>query len=190
MRRRGRRPTDDERDLWYRAFGKPKQPNQPDLVIPETPRPVTLPRPARPPETAQFLRPIGRPEPAITLPKPPSARASGLDRATETRLRRGKRDPDAVLDLHGMTANRAHMALNRFIMQSRQAGHRMVLVVTGKGSIGAAREFGDPAPGILRRETPHWLSIPPLAQMVVNVTQAHPRHGGIGALYVYLKKIR
>lgn len=145
---------------------------------------------ARPADPPLILRPVGRAEPPVTLPLPQAARPSGLDRLTEKRLKRGQRQPDAVLDLHGMTANRAHGALNAFVARSRSAGHRMVLVITGKGAAGAPRQFGDPEPGILRREVPHWLTIPPLTQMIVNVTQAHPKHGGGGALYVYLKKIR
>ena len=81
-----------------------------------------------------------------------------------------------------MTAMRAHGALIAFIDRSRAAGHRCVLVITGKGG------FCDGAPGVLRREAPFWLSSPPIAEMIVNVSPAHPRHGGGGALYVYLKK--
>lgn len=138
----------------------------------------------------RIVKPHGRPSPAVTLPSAPKTGASGLDRRTETRLRKGKREPDARIDLHGMTATRAHAALTRFIADSRTAGRRCVLVITGKGAAGPSRAFGDPAPGVIRREAPHWLSTSPLSQMVVNVTQAHPKHGGAGALYVYLKKIR
>jgi len=191
MKRRGRGLTPEETDLWYRAFGKPKRTVAPEAAPPAKPPPeISISGMNRTDDPPQILRPYGRPDPGITLPQPTAPKSSGLDRATETRLRRGKREPDAVLDLHGMTANRAHNALNRFISQSRTVGHRMVLVVTGKGAIGGAREFGDPAPGILRRETPVWLATPPLSTLVVNVTQAHPKHGGGGALYVYLKKIR
>lgn len=191
MKRRGRGLTPEETDLWHRAYGKPKRLIPPEATPPDqSARPTSVSGFDRPPDPPQTLRPYGRPDPGISLPQPGAPKPSGLDRATETRLRRGKREPDAVLDLHGMTANRAHKALNQFISQSRAVGHRMVLVVTGKGAIGAPREFGDPAPGILRREAPVWLSTPPIAMLIVNVTQAHPRHGGGGALYVYLKKMR
>ncbi len=189
--RRGRKPTPEERDLWQRAYGKPRHPIPPEAQPPQMPAPKPSLSGLRNTEREPLiLRPVSRLEAGVTLPQPPLPKASGLDRATETRLRRGQRTPDAVLDLHGMTANRAHNALNRFISQSRTAGHRMVLIVTGKGAVGAPRDFGDPAPGVLRREVPVWLATPPLAPMIVNVTQAHPKHGGGGALYVYLKKIR
>ncbi|MEM7270856.1 MAG: Smr/MutS family protein [Pseudomonadota bacterium] len=102
---------------------------------------------------------------------------------------KGKRTPDARLDLHGMSAARAHAALKMFISDSRDRGCRCVLVITGKGSDEPAA-FGEVKPGVLRRETPRWLSSPPLAQMIVTVAQAHPKHGGSGALYVYLKRKR
>ena len=82
-----------------------------------------------------------------------------------------------------MTASRAHAALTRFVGRSRAAGLRLVLVITGKGG-------GEATPGVLRREAPIWLSTPPLSEMVVNVSAAHPKHGGGGALYVYLKRER
>ncbi|MEC7257418.1 MAG: Smr/MutS family protein, partial [Pseudomonadota bacterium] len=44
--------------------------------------------------------------------------------------------------------------------------------------------------GILRRQVPHWLTTPPLAQAVLDFTPAHIRHGGEGAFYVYLRRLR
>ena len=127
---------------------------------------------------------------SLTLPEMGSAPSSGLDRRTEERLKKGRRAPDARLDLHGMSAARAHRVLITFISNARAQGHRCVLVITGKGGPGEREPFASQAPGILRREAPMWLSSPPLSRMIVNVSQAHPRHGGGGALYVYLKRIR
>jgi DNA-nicking Smr family endonuclease len=78
-----------------------------------------------------------------------------------------------------MTADRAHKALTRFVLESRAAGLRCVLVVTGKGR-SAEGGRGD---GVLRRDAPRWLSVPPVAE-------AHQKHGGGGALYVYLRRRR
>jgi DNA-nicking Smr family endonuclease len=68
-----------------------------------------------------------------------------------------------------------------------------VLVITGKGG-----KWRDPneAPfmrgdqGVLRQQVPGWLSRGPHARQIVGVYQAHLRHGGEGALYVYLKRRR
>ena len=107
----------------------------------------------------------------------------GLDRNTARRLSKGRRAPDARIDLHGMTAERAHSALLRFIAAEHASGSRMVLVITGKGK-------GDVGGGVLRRQTPHWLGQPPIGALVVGIYEAHISHGGGGALYVYLRKNR
>lgn len=192
---RRRRPlTEEERAHWRAVTEKTKPlataretlaPMSRPIRPPLTPA-VEDPAPAPSPPTARrTVKPTGPAMPTTTTPAP-----SGLDRATETQLRKGRRAPDAKLDLHGMTAARAHHALNAFIRSASAAGHRCVLVVTGKGGAAMSREFGDPAPGVLRREAPVWLATEPLRALVVNVSQAHPRHGGGGALYVYLKKRR
>lgn len=117
------------------------------------------------PETAS----VGRPEP-------------GLDRRTADRLRKGTRAPDARIDLHGMTAERAHRACLRFLGEAVSRGLRVALVITGKGRSGGG--------GVLRDSLPGWLRASPLGQSIVGVYQAHRRHGGEGAFYVYLKRRR
>jgi hypothetical protein len=71
----------------------------------------------------------------------------------------------------------------------------LVLVVTGKG--GDARvardepfdlELDKTRRGVLRSLTPRWLKEPGLAELIAHVGEAHRRHGGAGALYVYLRK--
>ena len=44
--------------------------------------------------------------------------------------------------------------------------------------------------GILRAMVPRWLREPALVRFVADVRAAHRRHGGAGALYVYLRKQR
>ena len=123
---------------------------------------------------------------------PLSDRTPGLDSKTAKALRRGTRAPEATVDLHGMTLNRAHSALTRFILAQRAAGTRCVLVITGKGGDYRSRADGrfDIGRGALRQDVPRWLREPQLAGSVVGIYQAHPRHGGDGALYVYLRKAR
>ena len=110
-------------------------------------------------------------------------------------MRKGQVEPDARIDLHGMTAERAHAALTAFVANSHTAGRRCVLVITGKGGrrfrdaedldgFGGARD----GMGVLRRLAPEWLASPPLSGFVATVAPAHIRHGGDGALYVYLRK--
>lgn len=113
-----------------------------------------------------------------------------MDRKTHTRMTRGKLKPEARIDLHGMTMDRAHPALTGFIMRSASEGKRLVLVITGKGK---DRDEDGPIPvrrGVLRHNVPHWLSVPPLSQLVLQITSAHVSHGGGGAYYVYLRRLR
>lgn len=144
------------------------------------------------PRAALTLRPAGAPEPRVSWrlapddrPRPPSLSTPGLDKGTARRLARGRREPEARLDLHGMTADRAHAALTRFIGDGVARGLRCLLVVTG---MGRSPEGGHRGDGVLRRETPRWLGVAPLSGHVVGVFEAHPRHGGAGALYVYLRR--
>lgn len=106
-----------------------------------------------------------------------------MDRKAYTRLKRGKSKPDARIDLHGMTADTAHTALTAFLLRAHADQKRLVLVITGKG-----RQSEDQRMGVLKRQVPHWLERPPLRQIVLQTAEAHQRHGGSGALYVYLRR--
>ena len=113
-----------------------------------------------------------------------------MDQKAFGRLRRGKLKPEARVDLHGMTVAQAHPVLMGFILRSAGAGHRLVLVITGKGK---HRDDGGPIPtrfGVLRHQVPQWLSMAPLGGLVMQITESHIRHGGQGAYYVYLRRTR
>lgn len=113
-----------------------------------------------------------------------------MDRKSFTRMKRGKLDPEARIDLHGMTLSQAHPALTRFILSAHARGARLVLVITGKGR-SAENEGPIPAPrGVLRHQVPQWLRQGALAQAVLQISPAHFRHGGEGAYYVYLRRQR
>ncbi|MEE9388173.1 MAG: Smr/MutS family protein [Paracoccaceae bacterium] len=104
------------------------------------------------------------------------------------RMKRGKLAPEARIDLHGMTQDQAYPELIRFILTAQENGCRLVLVITGKGRTKA--EDG-PIPvrlGVLKRQVPGWLRQAPLGAVVQQVVDAHQRHGGEGALYVYLRR--
>lgn len=111
-----------------------------------------------------------------------------VDRRIWRGMKRGKLAPEAKLDLHGMTLARAQDALTGFVRRAHGDGLRLVLVITGKGR----GDFGPlpTRPGALRHAVPHWLRSAPLAGLVQQVSPAHRRHGGDGALYVYLRRAR
>jgi DNA-nicking Smr family endonuclease len=116
-------------------------------------------------------------------PAPPLDRFAGIDRANAERLKRGLRKIEAVLDLHGMTQAEAHRALAAFIAASSEAGRRCVLVVTGRG-------LSSSGPGVLKASLPRWLEEPPLRRHILAITPAQPRHGGSGAWYLLLRRVR
>lgn len=126
-------------------------------------------------------------------PSPSAARAARkprLDGHTLGRLRRGRMDPEARLDLHDKTLVQAHAALIQFIHRNHRQGRRLLLVITGKGSDVPAASFGAAERGVLRRQVPAWLAAPSLAALIVDVETAHRRHGGDGALYVWMRRRR
>ncbi len=133
--------------------------------------------------------------PATAGPAADAPGPTGLDGRRRAKLRRGSLEPEARLDLHGLTEVAAHHALTQFVHQAMARGLRLVLVVTGKGGSGPRDGAEDSNPfvrrrGVLRHLTPRWLKEPELAHFVAEMTPAHRRHGGQGALYVYLRKPR
>lgn len=113
-----------------------------------------------------------------------------MDQRAFQRLKRGRLYPEARIDLHGMTLDQAHPALTGFVMRSYAEGKRLVLVITGKGK---SRDDGGPIPvrfGVLKHQVPQWLRMMPLRPIVLQVTEAHQKHGGSGAYYVYLRRVR
>ncbi|MFQ6546892.1 Smr/MutS family protein [Aestuariibius sp. 2305UL40-4] len=108
-----------------------------------------------------------------------------MDRKAFRKMSRGKLDPDARIDLHGMTLDEAHPALISFILSEQARGSRLVLVITGKGRARAPEQRG-----VLRRQVPHWLRMAPVGQAVLEIREAHLKHGGSGAFYVYLRRSR
>jgi DNA-nicking Smr family endonuclease len=84
------------------------------------------------------------------------------------------------LDLHGLSVEKAEVAVRAFCSSARGAVPRTVLIVHGKG---LHSHGGQP---ILRDEVAHWLSSAPLARDVLCFATARPKHGGAGAMYVLL----
>ena len=107
----------------------------------------------------------------------------GIDRANAERLKRGLHKIEARLDLHGMTQTEAHQELADFIRMCRAAGHRCVLIITGRG-------LGPNGPGILKSSVPRWLEEPELRRHVLATASAQSRHGGAGATYLLLRRRR
>lgn len=131
-----------------------------------------------------------------TLLKPKTKRAisetAGLDGRTQERLKRGLLEPQARLDLHGLTEANAHRTLITFLRGASARGLRLVVIITGKGAKKPAPDepfaMNYERRGVLKQMTPRWLAEPELSRFVADVRSAHRKHGGDGALYVYLRK--
>lgn len=125
------------------------------------------------------------------MPGPAEALAAQplrMDARTHGKMTRGRLAPEARLDLHGMTLGEAHPELIRFVLNAQSQGLRLVLVITGKGK---HRDEGGPIPqrtGILRHQVPLWLHQMPLRPAILQVAEAHLKHGGSGAYYIYLRR--
>ncbi|HWA30370.1 MAG TPA: Smr/MutS family protein [Rhizomicrobium sp.] len=127
------------------------------------------------------------------LPQKSKPTPGGVNGRTAERLKRGEIEPEARLDLHGMTERAAYGALATFIRSAWSRGLKLVIVVTGKGARAPEPDAPfemDSRRGVLRDMAPRWLKEPELASLVADVRFAHRSHGGEGALYVYLRKNR
>lgn len=194
-----RKLTPEEVALWEQVAARTERMRGADASKPDAPKPK--PKPKKQPQVHRpDIEPFdvgqaARHRPAPHVVKPPladrlSSAPLAMDRKAFTKMRRGKLVPEAKIDLHGMTLNRAHPALIRFILRAQADGKRLVLVITGKGKTG---QDDGPIPrprGVLKHQVPDWLSQPPVAQAVLQITQAHISHGGAGAYYVYLRRPR
>ena len=152
-----RRTSDDEQQLFLDALG--------DI------------RPLRT-RTRVISQPVAKGPRPLPPPKPPTfvdraADPIGGHRAAD--LRRGRTEPEAKIDLHGMSQDRAYRALIGFLKKAHTEDRRVVLVVTGKG-------------GVLRSALPLWLGQTELEPLVSGVAEAHVKHGGGGAFYVSLRR--
>ncbi len=126
------------------------------------------------------------------VPKPARAATHNqtVNGTVARRLRKGRAQIDGRLDLHGMRQAEAHDALTSFIFRARDHGKRCVLIITGKGSKGAGHSnpYETPGPGVLRTRLRQWIAQEPLRRFCYGIEEAHPRHGGSGAFYVFIRK--
>ncbi|NQV19927.1 MAG: Smr/MutS family protein [Rhodospirillales bacterium] len=189
-----RRTTADEDTLWryavreitpLRRGEKMTRPAQRQVNYGKSAPKRTGPNPALAPSAALNAQPLSGP-PGI-----------GHDKRNAQRLKRGRTTIDGRLDLHGMTLDEAHGALDGFLDRADRAGKRCLLVITGKGRGATTTDwhsdsgFGVPRTrGVLRDAVPRWLQTGLNRQRVLATEPARPQHGGDGALYVLLRRKR
>ena len=185
-RRRILRP--DELDLWQTVARSTKPLHGKPAGFHRRIEPVTAPAAsAAPPEPFAPFR-LGEKSRITPAAHPLGTAPLQMDAKAFGKMTRGKLAPEARIDLHGMTLAEAHPELIRFILNAQSAGLRLVLVITGKGKRGADHGPIPQRIGALRRQVPLWLRLAPLAAAVLQVSEAHLKHGGAGAFYVYLRR--
>ncbi len=109
---------------------------------------------------------------------------AGIDHSSIKKIERGEYPIDGTLDLHGMNQEQALSSLTKFIESSYQMRKRLLLVIVGKGKQSENRK------GLLRELVPSWINYPTLRPMIINIKTASQKHGGEGAIYILLKRIR
>jgi DNA-nicking Smr family endonuclease len=109
---------------------------------------------------------------------------AGLDPRLLRRLRRGEFAYQAHLDLHGLTADEARPAVERFLRRAHQNGKRCVLIVHGRG-----RNSKDQIP-VLKSRLTTWLARGHWSRLILAFSSARACDGGAGALYVLLRRRR
>ncbi len=108
----------------------------------------------------------------------------GIDPRLLRRLRSGELAYQGFLDLHRMTTEEARPAVGRFLAQAFHDGKRCVLIIHGRG-----RNSKDQVP-ILKPKLTQWLTRGQWARIVLAFATARPCDGGVGALYVLLRRQR
>jgi len=103
----------------------------------------------------------------------------GIQDGVFRKLRLGKYETEARLDLHRRTIEEARREVYRFVKDCIGADLRSVLIMPGKGD----RNQGDPA--VLKSYLVFWLEE---LESVQAFHTAQPHNGGAGAFYVLLKK--
>jgi DNA-nicking Smr family endonuclease len=106
----------------------------------------------------------------------------GTDRRLLQRLRRGEFSYQAHLDLHGLTSNEARSEVHAFLTRAYQEGKRCLLIIHGRG-----RNSRDQIP-VLKQQLTGWLARGQWSRLVLAFTSARPCDGGVGAVYVLLRK--
>lgn len=176
----GRRLGPDEEALWARVRATvralPGRRNDPPSAAVTTPA-VPAPDPVRVSAPARAMSAATRREPGHTL-----------DRGWDRRLAGGTVAPDRIIDLHGHTLASAHAALDAGLAQAVTGGDRVILLVTGKPP--RAESERPHARGAIRASIEDWLRLSRHAGAIAAIRNAHPRHGGAGALYIILRRPR
>ncbi len=182
-----RRLSDGEKALWGRVIAsvaplhkaRPKPAEKPVALSVSPPVKKTAPKLAKP-----LSSPLATP---IKVPQPqPAAAKGGLDGSWDRRIDKGAIIPDVTVDLHGSGLSSAYARLDGALEQAIAHNMRVILLVTGKAR-SHDRTSGE-GRGAIASVVRDWLAASRHGASIAAVRSAHPRHGGMGALYIMLRR--
>jgi DNA-nicking Smr family endonuclease len=108
-----------------------------------------------------------------------SYKRDGIQWGVYKKLKHGQYPVESRLDLHRRTMEQARIDVYRFVMEAREHDLRCVLITHGKG------DRADRTKALLKSYTAKWLKE---LDCVLAYHSAEKRHGGVGAVYVLLRK--
>ncbi len=104
-----------------------------------------------------------------------------------------KKNKIKKLDLHGFSLNDANTEAKKFIIKSYNSGYKKLIIITGKGSRSKTSDnpYVSRQMGILKNSIPEYISNDAdLSNIIKNITKADVQHGGEGAIYISLKRLK
>lgn len=168
-----RRLSAEEAALWRRVVDSVTPMHAPLTAAVQTPAVAAEPTLPKTAAKARTVEPPRKSKPGTTL-----------DGSWDRRLATGAVQPDRSLDLHGHNLATAYDLLGRKLREAVADGVRVLLLITGKPPSDTSGR------GAIRAAVGDWLAASPYAGDIAAVRNAHPRHGGAGALYIILRRRR
>ena len=92
------------------------------------------------------------------------------------------------LDLHGFTLDQANKEVEKFIIQSFNAGHKKLLIVTGKGLRSKSHDnpYASEKLSVLKYSVPEYIrNSKNLSNKINKISEANLKDGGEGAIYIF-----
>jgi len=164
----------DDEDLFAMAVGA-VEPLRQVRVAPVPPRrDPPSPQPAAADEEADFAAIMDEQEHG-------QWQASDVSEHAADDLRTGTLTVDRTLDLHGQRRDAANRRVAAGLAEARMRGHRVVLIVHGKG----LRSGGDG--DVLRQAVRRWLRTRPMREFVLAFAPGLSHEGGSGATRVLIR---
>ena len=117
----------------------------------------------------------------ISLPTGNYTALMQFDKSTFDKIKKGKIQIDAKMDLHGYFLDEAYNLLAAFIKNHYILEHKLLLVITGKSK----PVENQPT---IRSSMKDWIENSELLNIVHSISNAADIHGGSGAVYLKLRR--